>query len=252
MYIDLVMGLNFLVDYLLLMGTNALAGFPLTPGRTAAAAAVGGIYGGVCLLPGFSFLGNLFWRMVILTMMAVLAFGWKHSAIRRGILFIFLSMALGGIALTMGKGGSGGLVAAAAVVMLLCIAGFRGKAGGRRFTRVQVKLGERQQILTALYDTGNDLKDPVTGKPVLVVGADIAAALLGLTPRQLNEPLLTMTQVPGLRLIPYSSVGQPTGILLGMKMDEVRIDGKERDIIVAFAPQKLGNDGYQALAGGII
>ena len=40
-YLDLVMGLNFGVDFLLLLGTNHLAGFPPGYGRTAAAAALG-------------------------------------------------------------------------------------------------------------------------------------------------------------------------------------------------------------------
>ena len=38
-YLDLVMLLNFLVDYLLLLGTNRLSGSPMTPGRCALAAA---------------------------------------------------------------------------------------------------------------------------------------------------------------------------------------------------------------------
>ena len=45
-YLDLVILLNFLVDYLLLLGTNRISGFPLTPGRTALAAVLGGIYFG--------------------------------------------------------------------------------------------------------------------------------------------------------------------------------------------------------------
>ena len=57
-YLDLVMLLNFLVDYLLLLGTNRLSGSPMTPGRCALAAVLGSVYAGACLLPGFRFLGN--------------------------------------------------------------------------------------------------------------------------------------------------------------------------------------------------
>ena len=38
-YLDLVVILNFLVDFLLLLGTNRLSGFPASPLRAAAAAA---------------------------------------------------------------------------------------------------------------------------------------------------------------------------------------------------------------------
>ena len=39
-YLDLVVILNFLVDFLLLLGTNRLSGFPASPLRAAAAAAL--------------------------------------------------------------------------------------------------------------------------------------------------------------------------------------------------------------------
>lgn len=252
MYVDLVMLLNFLIDFLLLMGTNALSGFPLGLKRSAIAAAVGGVYGGACLFPGFSFLGNLFWRTVFLSMMAVIAFGFDASALRRGVLFILLSMALGGVATVMGNGGVLSVLAASAGMLAMCVVGFRGKAGSRRYVRVQLRFGGKSMDLTALCDTGNTLKDPVTGCPVLVVGSDVAGQLLGLTQRQLNSPLQTLTEFPGLRLIPYRSVGQPAGMLLGIRPDEIQINGEKREYILGFAPQKLGNEGYQALAGGIV
>ena len=61
-YLDLAVLLNTAVDFLLLMGTNTLSGFPPNLKRTAAAAALGGAYGGIGLLPGFSFLGGVLWR----------------------------------------------------------------------------------------------------------------------------------------------------------------------------------------------
>ena len=52
-YLDLVMVLNFLVDFLLLLGTNRLSGFPPGIWRCGAGALVGAVYSGACLLPGF-------------------------------------------------------------------------------------------------------------------------------------------------------------------------------------------------------
>ena len=78
-YADMVMVLNFLVDFLLLLGTDRLAGFPASPGRTALAAGLGAAYSGMCLMPGFSFLSNWIWRMVFLCLMAVIAFGWNRD-----------------------------------------------------------------------------------------------------------------------------------------------------------------------------
>lgn len=252
-YFELVAGLNFLVDLLLLLGANTLAGFPLRLKRSSAAAALGGIYGGLCMIPQVSFLAGTLWRLIFLGLMAVIAFGWNRSALRRGVLFVFLSMALGGIALGLGSGGVWALIGAAAGVALLCAVGFHGKAGRQKCSTVELSLNGRRRILTALHDTGNTLRDPVSGREVLVVGADVAWDLLGMSPEQLASPVQTMAEVriPGLRLIPYRAVGQAAGMLLAVKMDEVKLGGQSRDMIVAFAPQKLGMDGYEALAGGI-
>lgn len=251
MYLDLVMGLNFAVDFLLLVGADRLAGFPARLGRAALAAAVGGIYGGVCLLPGFRFLGGTIWRLVVLALMAVMAFGLDRSAVRRGVLFVLLSMALGGIAL--GLDGGIPLIVAAGGVAVLCVIGFRGRADGQKYAAVELQVGEKIKKLTALYDTGNTLNDPVSGDRVLVVGANAAEDLLGLTQSQLKDPIGTVASgnYSGLRLIPYRAVGQPTGMLLAIKPEVVRMDGKKVDMVVAFAPQELGGSGYQALAGGM-
>ena len=252
MYIDLVMGLNFVVDLLLLLGAEKLAGYPIRFGRLCIAASVGGIYGGMCLLHGFRFLGNVFWRMVFLGIMASVAFGLTVSAIRRAALFVLLSMALGGIAVGIGKGGIS-LIACAIGVTILCTLGFCGRKNGKRLMDVELWHGERQIRLKALEDTGNTLIDPVTGCRVLVVGAQVAGELVGLSQMELAKPLETLSRQlhPGLRLIPYKAVGQPSGMLLAKRMDEVRIDGQIRDMIVAFAPQILQERGFEALVGGI-
>ena len=100
-YLDLVMVLNFLVDFFLLLGTNRLAGFPAGAWRCAGAAVLGSVYSGACLLPGFRFLGNFLWRGVSLCLMGLMAFGCNASAIKRGGIFLLLSMAMGGIALSI-------------------------------------------------------------------------------------------------------------------------------------------------------
>lgn len=253
-YLDLLILLNFLVDLLLIMGTNRLSGYGTGWRRALPAAVLGGVYAGACVLPGFSFLGNTLWRIVSLSLMSVIAFGMNASGLRRGVLFILLSMALGGIALGLGSGGFWSLVLAAGIVCLLCVLGFRGRAGQQRYLPVTIRHGGKSVTLTALADTGNTLCDPVTGRPVLVVDGWVAGKLLSLTQEELVAPIQTMAsgRLPGLRLIPYSAVGQSTGLLLGVRADSVQLDGKEAEYIVAFAPQTLGHGQYQALAGGAI
>lgn len=252
-YLDVVILLNFLVDLLLLLGTNRLCGYPGRPGRAVLSAALGGIYGGICLLPGFAFLGNTLWRTVSLGLMACIAFGINKSALRRGLVFALLSMALGGIAMGLNDRGIGALILSAAGVCFLCAVGFRGKLGAQSFVPVELCYGGKRLRLTALQDTGNTLRDPVTGRQVLVVGADVAEKLTGLTVQQLKTPVEAMGTIPGLRLIPYRTVGQGSGLLLALKLQQVRIGKWQGSTLVAFAPEGLSPEGaYQALTGGVI
>lgn len=254
-YLDVIMLLNFMVDFLLLLGTNSLSGHPLGWKRSALAACFGGVYGGVCLLPGFRFLGNTLWRIVSLLLMGWIAFGCSVSAARRCLLFVLLSMALGGMAAGFGERGFVELLLASAGICLLCYFGFRGKVGKATYLPIEISYGGKSMTLTALYDTGNTLLDPVTGKPVLVVGAEIAQQLLGLNRQQLLSPVTAVSSslLPGLRLIPYRSVGQAGGLLLALRMQDVKIGRWKGSALVAFAPNALSTEGdYQALTGGIV
>lgn len=247
--------LNFLVDFLLLLGTNRLSGFPPGVPRCAAAAAAGAAYSGACLLPGFRFLGALLWRVVSLGGMAVMAFGFHPSALRRGGVFLLLSMALGGMALSLGRNDLTALLLAAVLCLLLCRLSFGGRIGGREYVTLTLDYQGRRERLIALRDTGNTLRDPITGEQVLLICPEAACRLTGLSRQQLRSPLETMSQgaIPGLRLIPYQSVGRAAGFLLGLRLDRVCIGAQTTEAIVAFAPEGLGQGHlHQALTGGVL
>ena len=250
-YLDGWMGLNFLIDWMLLLGVNRLAGFPPGTGRTAAAAAVGGGYAGMCFLPGFSFLTGNLWRGISLGIMSLTAFGISRSALRRGILFVLLSMALGGLAICADLGSVTGLVVCSAGLWMLCRWGFRGSVGNRKIVRAELFHRGNAVRVSALCDTGNTLRDPVTGEPVLIADADAAWALLGIGAEQLRDPVTLTASHPELRLrlLPYGTVGN-SGLLAALRCDRVELDGKKTGGLVAFSPEKIGNGAYQALTGG--
>lgn len=251
-YLDTVMGLNFLVDFLLMLGTNQLSGFPADWKRAAAAAALGGIYGGVCLIPGFHFLGNALWRLVSLGLMGTIAFGWSRSALKRCGVFLLLALALGGLASSMGRSDFPGLVLCASMLWLLCRFSFRNSVSAGEYIPLEITHEEKKLCLRALRDTGNTLRDPVTGEPVLVISAEAAGALTGLTMEQLSRPMETLAQgrIPGLRLIPYQTVGGG-GLLLAKVFPDVKLGTRHQKAIVAFDTGSLGKvDGFQALTGG--
>ncbi|MGM9590589.1 MAG: sigma-E processing peptidase SpoIIGA [Faecousia sp.] len=254
-YVDGVMGLNFLVDYLLLLGTNRMSGFPSEKKRLAAAAALGAVYSGVCLLPDFRFMGNTLWRLVCLGIMGSIAFGWNSSALRRCGLFVLLSFALGGFALCIGKADIRVLLLSAVGLWCLCRLCVEGSLGGREYIPLELQNGDRSVKLLALRDTGNTLRDPVTGEQALVITSSAAAKLTGLTEQQIQNPVGTMASrcLPGLRLIPFKTVGQGSGMMLAMGLDQVRMNGRSRRAVVAFAPENFGKGAaYQALTGGVV
>lgn len=253
-YLDLVIFLNFLVDGLLLVGANRLTGHPPGWRRCALSAALGGVYAGVCMLPGWRFLGDILWRIVSLAAMAVIAYGWNMGALRRGTIFVLLSMALGGMAIGLGKSDLPSLILSAAGIMLLCMLGIRSPLGIDKYQKVQLQWRGQKISMTALVDTGNTLRDPITGEGVLVVGMDVGTQL-GISREMICDPITAMAQesIPGARLIPYRAVGKPGGMLLMIRMEEVRLGGRGISPMVAFAPEEIGrNEGYQALAGGTV
>lgn len=252
-YLDLVVILNFLVDLLLLLGTNRLAGFPSEAKRVLPAAALGGIYSGACMLRSFRFLGNFLWRTVSLVLIAVLAFGWNRSALKRCGVFLLLSMALGGLAMSLGSANIPALVLAAGGLWLLSRVAFGGSVGGREYVPIELSYGGNCASLIALRDSGNTLRDPISGEQVLVIAGEVAERLTGLTEQQLHSPLetLALRPLPGLRLIPYQAVGQGGGMLLAMRFETVKMGPRTQSAIVAFAPEGLGGAMYQALVGGV-
>lgn len=252
-YLDLAVLLNMCVDFLLLMGTARLLGNNGQTIRTLVAAALGGIYAGACLLPGWSFLGNPFWRILAFVAMVITAFGWNRGSLGKGIVFMILNLTLGGAAVMLQSGSFAGVLLVAVFVVLIFTTGLSWLFQGKRYFTLELLRGDKKTCLTALYDTGNELKDPISGESVVVVGPSVAEYFFGLTRSQLSTPLNTVESnlCPVFRLIPYQSVDRSHGFLLAASFDEVRINGKASSRIVAFAPDAIGRKYvYDALIGG--
>lgn len=252
MYLIGVMGVCFGVDGLLLSGTNRFTDRPGSPAHTALAAGLGALYSGACLLPRFQFLSGTLWRLVSLVVMGTVAFGMQRSSLRPIALFVVLNMAVGGLALILG--GEGSIPLCAVLILALCVLALRGRPGAGGCVPVILRHKGRQIRIMALRDTGNTLRDPLTGEHVLVIDAKVGAELLGVEAEQLCSPLegLTRLKLPGLRLIPYTTVGG-RGLLLGMRFADAQVGERRCGALVAFAPAGLdGTSGFQALTGGMV
>lgn len=134
---------------------------------------------------------------------------------------------------------------------------------------------KEEKWIPAIVDTGNSLKDPFTGKSVIVAEVDVLKNLL---PTEIlkflndteEENILSLSGEICIgikwenrfRIVPYSAVGKENGILMGFKADIIKIikntncecQKKERefitlnDTIICIYKNTLSKDGsYSAL-----
>lgn len=241
--------LNFVVNFLLIIGTNQILTEHLSFKRAAAAAALGGVHAAGSLY--FPPLGHTLWRLCAISFMSRLAFGGFWG--RRALLFTVLQLAVSGIAAGLHSSGILSVMVTAIGVCAMFLSGVWDQR--TKFLPVELSYGGKTVHLTAMRDTGNTLQDPLTGRPVLVLGADVATKLTGLTPSELRHPVEMLRKRPsfGLRLIPYHTIDNPEGMLLGLWIEKAKIGKQKGGALVAFAPERLSEDGqFQALTGGTV
>lgn len=278
-YLDVVVALNGLLDYLLLMVCGRVTASPLRRWRIAFAALTGGIYAGVSLLPEFSFLGNVVWQLVFGGLLCLIAFGPGRCLIRQCVVLILLAAAFSGLVLVLTElfSAPGAMVGGRVYypislgVLLLTGGGAYGlmkwglgrlRHHGGDVAELEIMLHENRVRLTALRDTGNTLKDPISGCQVLVADWTVLQRLLpqaDLRQERFLEPAGLMTELSGqvpqaaFRLIPYKAVGVEHGLLLALRPEEVKINGRREQLLVGFSPVRISDGGgYEALLGGVV
>lgn len=109
-----------------------------------------------------------------------------------------------------------------------------------RCASVELRLGARQTTLTALVDSGNLLRDTVTGLPVIVISRRAAARLMPLPP---DDGLL-----PGMRLMNVRTISG-TALMAILRPDGVRLltGGAWQDAQALIGLSPDGYEGFQAL-----
>ena len=267
-YLDTAFAVNGSVNYLLLLSAAYLAGAPLRRGRFLLAAALGGLYAAASFVPALAFLRTAGMKAVLLAVMALTAFGARRQTVKLALLFAAISAALAGAAMLAAQllrldplllpGGVFYPLRARAILFLaaLCCG-----LCHLIFSRVTAHSGQLVP-LTALLDTGNTLKDPLTGDSVLVVDGSIAAQLLpdaGLSTASLADPAGLFASLSEqypfcrFRLIPYRAVGTVSGLLLAVRCEVSGKSGKPELKLVAFSPTPVSQTGeFDALIGGCL
>lgn len=242
------------VSFWLLLGVTRLQGGKGDWLRTLFGALVIGVHSGVVMLLEGRLLERGWMHLAAIALSGFIAFGKSRNGAKLAVQYGVLMLALEGAA--GAEGGARGLclLVLAALIGWICKSCGQKQAVEGRYVPVEVLREDQIFHFTALRDTGNLLTDPITGEPVLILGGTDAAALSGLTRKQLADPFRTILEHPvsGLRLIPYRSLGNPCGFLLAMRFPHVRIDGEIRSAVIAFAYDSFRTEnGFQALIGGV-
>ena len=257
-YLDVLVALNWLIDYLLLSLTARLSHSPFRRLRAVLGAALGGVAACRILLPLPPLLSFLF-HVATAVLIVTVAFrpDGVRRALRRIAVFYVVSALLSGALTALWYltdsdviVASGGVVYWAVSPLWLTVCTVAVYGGIRLYERltsrtapaareytVVVKDEHGECICRALYDTGLHLREPFSGEPVIVVHRSQLA-----TPPEIR-----------LRMIPYRSVGG-NGLLTAFRPRSVTLHtlgAPPRDIsgvYVALSDEPSGGE-YTALIG---
>ena len=133
------------------------------------------------------------------------------------------------------------------------------------FCKIKLKLNGKEIVLNTMVDTGNMLKEPISGIPVIVVEH---TKLYNVIPKEILNNIEAIlggdfNKIPEnikkeymskLKLIPFASLGKQNGMLLGIKAEEIEIleepTNQKKEAIVGIYNKSLTKRGeYDALMG---
>ncbi len=280
-YVDVLFALNFCIDYLLLGATAKLAGLYVRRYRLVTGALVGAGYAVVTVFPIATALLWIPMRFAVGGGMVYLAYGAQSTPqfIKRCLLFLLVSFGFAGCVSALyfatgtylGQLGAYYMDVPLTVVLSACVLAyvlsgvlFRGTAkhGAVQDTLevVEICFAGKQERFQMLLDSGNDLTDPISGKPVLVVERHALARIL---PTELlflatasgsQDSAGLFSQIPRryrkrFCLLPYHAVGTKEGMLLALRPECVLRKGKSYDALVALTPYPIAQGRYEGLIG---
>lgn len=276
-YVDQWLFINFVMDYFLLVLVKALLGLPVKRGRLSLGALSGTAVSGVGIAAVMGFIRiaqtwnsslNFMVFLVILRAVCVLGGSFAMARVAYGPLkspgllkaagaLIFAAVLMGGliyglasmifvqkafsVALTAGSllclGGGAYFLARGTVKFLT-----ENREKRQKLRKVRLSYKGKECEITALWDTGNQLFDPVSGQPVHILDSRVCRTIV--------------ETVQAVRCIPYQTIGVSEGILPAIFFDAIEIEAEKEAILlktplVALSSRPVSPKGeYQLLLHG--
>lgn len=256
-YVDVLLAVNYTVNLVLLLAAARLSGAVVARKRLCLAALLGALGSLAIFLPYSGGLLHAVYKLALTFAMTAAAFGVApRRRLIKGLLALMASsFAFAGLMLALQFFWSGVLyqngivyfdISALDIILWTAVSYgglwlferlFLNRTAEKKLCRVTVDLAGKQISFRALADTGNQLKEPFSGAPVMVCDGKLAQRVSDDHPERI-------------RLIPCSTVAGGT-VLEAFRPDSVRIlhDGYEtvtRDIYVAKSREPIMGE-YEAV-----
>lgn len=286
-YLDIVLIENLCMNYIILFATAFIMKLKIKHVRLFISALIGGLYAVLTYMQIVKMYSTMVMKIILSICMVYIAFYPKNirAMLKEIMLFYLVSFVFGGCAfallyflkpqdILMKNGvfiGSyplkvallGGIVGF--IVMNVALKNVKNKMSKKALIyQVEIEMQEKSLMVKAMLDTGNLLKDPITGIPVIIVDKEelyqiIPGRILNYTDKIIGGDWEICSEDieyrAKFRMIPFSSIGKQNGMLLGFKVDRVKIitDIEEvvrKEAIVCIHNGKISkNNTYSALIG---
>lgn len=287
-YLDVILIENIIMNYIILFATGLITKVQIKQINIIISSLIGAIYVVISYITGMQIYSNFILKFILSICMVFVAFSSNNikSLFKQLVIFYLTSFAFGGCAFALlyyirpqdilMKNGIYIGTYPLKIALLGGIVGFtivnisfkliKGRISKKdMFCEVEINFNNKTSRVRAMIDTGNLLKDPITGNDVIVVESEILEEII---PKQIlqniNDMLGAKTEetneieqeyMSRLRLIPFSSLGKQNGMLVGFKPDNIIVDFEETKkkidkIIVGIYDKNLSKTGeYKGLVG---
>jgi stage II sporulation protein GA (sporulation sigma-E factor processing peptidase) len=278
-YADISFLVNFTMDFVILWATAKLSGTSIAYGRLITVSILGGIYGTGYLFPELSAWYSLPIKIIFSCLFVILAFwprGWQEF--KKNLLYFYgVSFVTAGAVIAFSYLIRNNIQSASfsywwllgGIFCSLTLGTYGEKYLSQKIIpsllkyQVELHFGSKVCSGEGFLDTGNGLRDPLTQRPVVVAEYDFLkqcfpqdckTALENIHDE--NDMLQALSQsswANRLRIIPFSSIGQKNGLMVGFRCDKIVVDPDKinlfhKNLVVGVYLDRLSSkDNYQLL-----
>lgn len=288
-YLDIVIIENLIMNAIIIYATAVVLKVKIRHLRIIISSLIGAIYSVASYISDLEIYNNFFLKIFLSIVMVYIAFIPQNikSLMKQMLIFYLTSFLFGGVAfaliyvikpqeilmkdgLFLGMYPLKTIFLGAIVATIILITAF--KVVKSNITKkdmmcnVSIKINDKAINIKTIIDTGNMLKEPISGLPVIVVEN---TALYELIPKEILDNLddilggdfekipddIKSKYIAKLKWIPYSSLGKQNGMLVGIKADKVIVEKEDQfiehnNVIVGVYNRSLTKKGeYRGLIG---